>query len=92
MKYRIDIYDIHWDYVASESFSVFEESTPIPIPNVGECIYIPSGCGRDDKQAKDVKVVERKFTYTPKDQNDEAYARVELRCEFTAESKLPIAR
>ena len=86
MKYRIDIYDRHEDYIASEEFSAFESSTPIPIPNVGDCIYLPSGFGPDGKQAKDVKVVKRQFTYTPKDQNDDAYARVELYCEVVSGS------
>jgi hypothetical protein len=80
MKYRIDIYDKNEDYIASEEFSVFESSTPMPIPNVGDCIYIPSGCGPDSKQAKDVKVLERQFTYRPKDKNDDAWSRVELYC------------
>jgi N-acetylneuraminic acid mutarotase len=86
MKYKLDIYDTHEDYIASEEFSMFESSTPIPIPNVGDCIYVPSGCGSDSKQAKDVKVAKRLFTYHPGDQNDEAYARVELYCEFTSGS------
>ena len=77
---------MHRDYIASEEFSVFESSTPIPIPNVGDCIYLPSGCGQDGKQSKDVKVSERQFSYTPKDQTGEAYARVELYCEPTSGS------
>lgn len=81
MKYRVDIYDMHESYIASGDFSAFESSTPIPIPNVGDCIYVPSGCGPDGKQAKDVKVVKRQFTYTPASQNDDALARVELYCE-----------
>ena len=84
MKYRLDIYDTHGDYMASEEFSEFESSTPIPIPNVGENIHLPSGCGTDNKQAKDLKVVERQFTYTPPvSQNDDAWTRVELYCEST---------
>ena len=86
MKYRVDIYDMHEDYIASEEFSVLESSTPIPIPNVGDRIYVPSGSGPNSKQAKDLKVVERTFTYTPEFQNEDAYSRVELYCELISGS------
>jgi len=81
MKYRIDIYDRHEDYIASDKYSAFESSTPIPIPNIGDSIYLPNGCGPDGKQSKDVEVKKRQFTYTPEGQNEDAYTRVELYCE-----------
>ncbi len=84
MNYRLDIYDTHKDYIASKEFSAFDSSTAIPIPNVGDCIYVPSGCGPDSKQAKDVKVVKRQFTYHPAVQNDDACVRVELYCDSIA--------
>ncbi len=86
MEHVVEIYDMHGDYIASEKFSVFESSTPIPIPNVGDCIYLPSGCGQDGKQSEDVKVSERQFSYTPKDQANDACVRVELYCKSTSGS------
>ena len=80
MKYRIDIYDTHEIYVASEEFSVFESPTPIPIPNIGDYIHLPNGCGPNGKQSKDVKVKKREFTYIPKGQNSDSCVRVQLFC------------
>lgn len=86
MKYRIDIYDTHGVYISNEKFSVFESSNHIPIPNVGDIIYAPSGCGPDNNKSKDVKVVKRQFTYTPEDKNGDSSTRVELYCEIISGS------
>ena len=79
-NYMIEISDTHGDGIASEEFSQFEASTSIPIPNVGDLIYLPSGCGADGKQSQEVKVLNRIFTYTPEDQNGDISVHVQLLC------------
>lgn len=79
-NYMIEISDTRGDGIASQEFSQFETSTPIPIPNVGDLICLPSGCGTDGKQSQDVKVLNRLFTYTPESQNSDICVHVQLFC------------
>ncbi len=80
MEYVVEISDMHGDGVAIEDFSRLISSSPLPVPNVGDNIYLPNGCGTDGKQAGEFTVVSRVFTYTPEHRDIDACVHVELFC------------
>ncbi len=86
MEYMLEISDMKGDGIASQEFSQFETTTPIPIPSVGDRIYLPGGCGPEGKNAKEVIVSERQFTYTPEGENDDAFVHVQLFCKNMSSS------
>ena len=87
MEYVVEISDMHGDGVANEDFSHLISSLPLPVPNVGDNIYLPSGCGPDSKRSGEFTVVSRLFTYTPKERDIDACVHVQLFCREKDDGK-----
>jgi len=81
MEYTVDILTISGEFVAEDKYSQFVSSDPLLVPNVGDLIYVPTGCGLDYKQAQTLKVMKRQFTYAP---GSELAVHVELFCQDNA--------
>lgn len=88
MEYVVEISNMQGDGVAEREYSVIESSNPLPVPNVGDSIYVRSGGGSDYKQAQMLKVMHRRFTYMPEMGSAGPTAHVQLYCQATSEDIL----
>ena len=80
MEHVVVMSTMEGEAIAAGDYSCIRSENPLPVPNVGEKVYVPGGCGPDGQQAAFFEVVDRLFTYTP-DENAEGRVRVELFCQ-----------
>ena len=82
MEYIVEISTMLGDGVADEEYSRFISSNPIPIANVGDHIIARNtGADPGEPGAQELKVMQREFTYTPRDDSTELSVHVVLFCE-----------
>ena len=81
MDNLIEISYMNGDGVAEEEYSRISTSDPLPVPGVGDCIYIGSGGGHDCTQGQILEVTERLFTYIPEQGSSDPAVHVQLFCQ-----------
>ena len=81
MKYLLEISDMAGSGIADEERARVESDTPIPVPDVGDEIYLPSSTGSAPDRDLTVKVFKRLFIFSPATDREDATAHIQVFCK-----------
>jgi len=78
MEYVVELSMDGGTGVADREYSIFESDVPLPVPNPGDHVYVPSGGGPSGDRPQKLKVVHRLFMYKSAGERTPACAHVQV--------------